>query len=143
MHLKNKKGNIKMKKRRYVERLSALAFWIGLIPLLGVPFDREATAQSPVTLTVYDPTGAFQVSQTFAPRLADLNGKTICELSDDSWEAPRTFPAIRLLLQKLFPTVKFVTSDQFPTILTGTDVSGLEDVVKAKGCQGAIVGNAG
>ncbi len=132
-----------MKKRHYVGSLLALAFSGGLISMLGVPFSRDAAAQNPVTLKVYDPTGAFQVSQTFAPRLADLNGKTICELSDDSWEAPRTFPAIRLLLQKQFPTAKFITSDQFPTLLTGTDIAGLEDAVKAKGCQGAIVGNAG
>jgi hypothetical protein len=115
----------------------------GLILISGVSLTREASAADPVTLTLYDPTGAFQVSQTFAPRLEDLNGKTICEVTDDSWETDRTFPAIRQLLQKMYPTLKVVTFDRFPFLSTGTDVPGLEDAVKKEGCQGAIVGNAG
>ncbi len=45
-----------------------------------------ASAQAPVTLTVYNPTGAYEVTQTFSPRVADLNGKTICMMGH-SWEA--------------------------------------------------------
>jgi ABC-type amino acid transport substrate-binding protein len=100
-------------------------------------------AQSPVTLTVYDPTGAFEVTQTFADRVPDLNGKTICEVTDASWEADRTFPVIQDLLQKQFPTAKIVTYDKLPTLSTGIDIPGLEDAVKKAGCQAAIVGNAG
>jgi hypothetical protein len=115
----------------------------GFMLLSGVSLTGVAIAADPVTLTLYDPTGAFQVSQTFAPRLEDLNGKTICEVTDDSWETDRTFPAIRQQLQKMYPTLKIVTFDQFPFLSTGTDVPGIEDAVKGKGCQGAIVGNAG
>jgi len=62
---------------------------------------------------VYDPTGSAEVTQLFAPRLADLNGKTICEVSNDSWEAQRTFPLIRALLQKQFPTAKIIPYTEF------------------------------
>ena len=48
-----------------------------------------------VHLEVYDPTGVIEVVSQHAPRLADLNGKTIGELSDWIWEDFRTFPAIR------------------------------------------------
>ncbi len=102
-----------------------------------------ASAQAPVTLTVYDPTGAFEVTQTFAPRVADLNGKTICEVTNGDWRDEETFPIITQLLQKQFPTAKILTSDKFPALSTSTDPPGLEDAVKAAGCQAAIVGNAG
>lgn len=103
-----------------------------------------AAAEGPITLQVYNPTGAFEVTQAFAPRLADLNGKTICEVSNGSWEFDRTFPAIRGLLQKQFPSAKIVTYDKLPTVLTTSDIPNLKrTTVKAAGCQGAIVGNAG
>jgi len=99
----------------------------------------------PVTLEVYDPCGAFEVSLLNAPRLDTLEGKTICELSNRSWEADRTFALIRELLQKQFPTAKFVTYDQFPTgtgALTSEDTK-LGELVKAAGCDAVITGNAG
>ncbi len=104
-----------------------------------------ATAQSPVTLTLYNPTGGYQITQTFAPRVADLNGKTVCEVTNSMWETGRTFPLIAQLLQKQFPTAKIVTYDQAVpfTLSSSADVPGLEDAVKAKGCQAVIVGNAG
>ena len=106
------------------------------------PTPAPTAAQGVVTLTVYNPTGATEVTQTFAPRVADLNGKTICEISDTLWQYDRTFPLIQQLLQKQFPTAKFVTYDKFPALVT-TDVPGLEDAVKGAGCQAVIVGNAG
>jgi hypothetical protein len=100
----------------------------------------------PVTLSLYDPTGAFEVTQIFAPRVADLNGKTICELSNDSWEAQRTFPLIESLLQKQFPSAKIITWDKFAhgnVATTGIDNDDTANKVKAAGCQAVIVGNAG
>ncbi len=99
-------------------------------------------AADSVTLAVYNPTGASQVTELFAPRLSDLNGKTICEMSLGIWEAPRTFPAIRDLLTKQFGA-KVVPFDQMPAISETKDVAGLEEAVKKAGCQGVIVGNAG
>lgn len=135
-----------MKKRCYMRGQLALAIIVGLIAMSGVPWVNKATAQTPATLTVYDPTGAFEVTQTFAPRLPDLNGKTICELSNDSWETYRTFPVIRELLQRQFPTAKFIPWDQFPhgnVAERGIDNDETIKKVKAAGCQAVIVGNAG
>lgn len=69
-------------------------------------------AADPVTLEVYDATGAFEITKLHAPRLPDLNGKTICEISNNQWEARRTFPLIRELLQKQFPTAKIIPYDE-------------------------------
>ena len=137
-----------MKKRmdwRFMGTLLAASLcWIGCVSA------AQAAAATPVTLTVYNPTGATEVKQVFAPRLADLNGKTICELSNNAWEAPRTFPAIRELLKRQFPTAKFIPYTEFPygPGSAGGGSYAMDDdkivkLVKEKGCQAVITGNAG
>jgi hypothetical protein len=102
---------------------------------------NERGEKSVVSLEVYDPTGAIEVIQHHAPRLTDLRGKTLCELSDRVWEDYRTFPRIRELLQKRFPDVKVIPYNEFPSIY-GINAEVLSRLVKEKGCDGAIVGNA-
>ena len=94
---------------------------------------------SPVTLEVLNPTGASEVTNVHAPRLTDLHGKIICELGNRSWEADRTFPVIRELLQERFPDAKIVPWSEFPV---ASDTSDISDILKKKGCQAVIVGNA-
>ncbi len=116
---------------------------IGLYAMLTLP-GKGAVAADPVTLEVFDPTGAVEVTQLFAPRLADLHGKIICELSNDSWEAQRTFPVIRELLQRQFPTAKIIPYTDF--VKGNRELEGAKDigdVVVKKGCQAVVVGNAG
>jgi hypothetical protein len=95
-----------------------------------------------VKLELYDPTGTEEVTQSFAPRLADLNGKTIGLLSDGLFQAHRTFPVIRELLQKRFPGARIISSDEF-----GVGRAEMEDektlaLVVEKGCDAVITGNA-
>jgi len=109
----------------------------GFLPL-------AAFAADPVTLEVYDPTGGFEITKLNAPRLPDLHGKTICEVSNDTWETRRTFPVIRELLQKQFPTAKILPYTE--VIGTRAQCENLDYVgkmVKQKGCQAVISGNAG
>jgi hypothetical protein len=131
-----------MKERCRFTELSKFVFWVGLIALMAVPFIRNTAAAEPVTLTVYDPTGAIEVTQLFAPRLADLNGQKICQVSDNMWEADRTFPLIGQLLQRQFPTMKMVSYKDLPAASTDVNPK-LVEALKAAGCQGVIVGNAG
>ena len=117
---------------------------IGFMALSGTLSTKEAIAADPVTLEVLDPTGAIEVTNLFAARVADLNGKTICELSNDSWEANRTFPAIRELLNRQYPTAKIIPYTEFAygnvQLESAKDIG---DIAVKKGCQAAIVGNAG
>jgi hypothetical protein len=117
-----------------------LALFVAGFVVITTP---AATAQSPVTLTTYNPTGAFEVTQAFAPRVADLNGKTICMVTNGSWQASRTDPLILGLVQKQYPTATLISSDKFPKLSTTADVPGLEDAVTKAGCQAVILGNAG
>ena len=122
---------------------------LGLIPT--VPLTKSAIAAESVTLQVYDPGGSFEVTQTFAPRVNDLKGKTVCELSDGQWEDTRTFPLITELLQARFPTAKILPYTEFPHESSGSaegggfaiDLDTTADLVEQKGCQAVIVGNAG
>ena len=130
-----------MKTRFHVGVL--LVFILTLMPLSTVLFTRDAGAADPVILTLFDPTGATEVTELHAPRLGTLAGKTICELSNDGWESDRTFPLIRGLLQNQFPTAKFIPFTEFPRGQFGIDTDEAAILVAKKGCQAVIVGNAG
>ncbi len=97
--------------------------------------------KSTISVEVYDPTGTIGAVEHHAPRLTDLKGKTICELSDRVWEDYRTFPLIRELLQKRFPDVKIIPYTEFPNTY-GIDADVLSKLLKEKGCDAVIVGNA-
>ncbi len=94
-----------------------------------------------VSIEVYDPTGTIEVTECHAPRLADLSGKTVCELSDRVWEDYRTFPLIQELLQRRFPNAKIIPYSEFPSAY-GVEGDVLRKVIKEKGCDAVIVGNA-
>jgi hypothetical protein len=93
-------------------------------------------------LEVYDPTGAMEITEVYAPRLNTLEGKTICELSNDTWQAHRVLPEIRRLLQKRFPTAKLIPYTEFPTGNEGIDTERAAELVARAGAQGVIIGNA-
>jgi len=97
--------------------------------------------ESMVSLEVFDPTGSIETHGNHAARLASLSGKTICELSDRVWEDYRTFPLIRSLLERRFPDAKIIPYTEFPSVY-GVKAEVLSEVVKRKGCDAVIVGNA-
>ena len=101
-----------------------------------------AEIQGKVTLETPDPRGAIEVTQLHAPRLANLSGKTICELSNGSWEHARTFPVIRKLLQQRYPDIKIIPYTEFPVGSAGIDVEDIGKMVQEKGGQAVIIGNA-
>ena len=108
----------------------------------GVSVVTQSKKTGPVTLGVLRPVAARQLDELHAPRLTDLHGKTICELSNGAWEAMRTFPFIREQLQKQFPTVKIIPYTEFPIGSTYIDVSDIGEKLRKKGCQAVITGNA-
>ncbi len=97
---------------------------------------------NPAILEVYDPTGAMEITEVHAPRLDTLDGKTICELSNDSWQAHRVLPEIRRLLQERFPTAKFIPYTEFPTGNERIDTERAAELVARAGAHAVIIGNA-
>jgi hypothetical protein len=119
-----------------------LAFLIGLMPVLVCSVTEQANAAGPITLEMYDPSGATEITAVHAPRLDTLAGKTICEASTAGrWQADRMFPAIRKLMQNQYPTAKIIPYNEFPDVYG--DLEDLSKLAKKKGCQAFIVGNAG
>jgi hypothetical protein len=94
----------------------------------------------PVVLEVFDASGATEVSELHAARLDSLEGKTICELSNDSWGAAFHFDYLRELIQREYPTATIIPFTEFPTEIDSDEVA---DMVKERGCDAAIIGNAG
>ena len=108
------------------------------------PTPAAAGEAGPVTLELYDPTGATEITQLHAPRLDTLEGKTICELWNGDFEGNRTFPLIEELLKKQFPTAKFIPYTEFPVgRLQISDVKNIGKIVKEMGCDAVITGNGG
>ncbi|MBI2857767.1 MAG: hypothetical protein HYX90_01710 [Chloroflexi bacterium] len=95
-----------------------------------------------VNLEVYNPGGVLEVSVLHAPRLSTLEGKTICELSNDRWRDYATFPLIRKSLQERYPTAKIVPFTESPLGSYKIDVDDIGSVMKEKGCDAVIGGNA-
>ena len=92
-----------------------------------------------VTLEVYNPTGAIEVTRSFAPRLGTLEGKTIGQVGN-SWEAARTHPLIRQLLEQKYPTANIIPHTEMPDY---TDPDLVAQAIREKHCDAIIVGNPG
>jgi len=136
------KGGAKMEHEGVIKKVLMLSILTGLLTILVV-FTSAVNSEAKTTLIVYNPTGAFEVSQLHAPRLPDLRGKTICELSNGGWEDHRILPAIRELLAKQFPDAKFIPLDEFPIGTENIDKDSTIDMLVKKGCQAIITGMAG
>lgn len=104
--------------------------------------EQERPASNSSILEVCDPTGAMEITEVHAPRLNTLAGKTICELSNDTWQAHRVLPEVRRLLQERFPTAKFIPYTEFPMGNEGIDTEKAAEIVARAGAHAVIIGNA-
>jgi hypothetical protein len=96
-------------------------------------------------LEIFDPSGSADNTRKYhhAPRLVNLNGKTIGEISNQLCGSDRTFPFIREALQKRVPNIKFVPYTEFPSGADDIDASEhLGDLVAARSCDAVIGGNS-
>ena len=85
-----------------------------------------------------------------APRLPDLRGKTICEVTNASFKSEVTFPIIRELLQKRYPDIRVIPHTEFPIhYVQGSAkemmqwVDNTVALLLEKGCDAVIAGNGG
>lgn len=82
------------------------------------------------------------------PRLDTLEGKTICELTQDMFGAEITFPEIRKLLSEQYPGIKVVLNTELPDTwgkrVPEKDLPELiPKALAEKGCDAVISGNGG
>ena len=95
-----------------------------------------------VTLEFHDPSGAIEVTQRHAPRVAGLAGKRIGFVSNEQWQAYRMLPMLKEMLEQDIPGVTVLPIHAYPQ---GNQLIGNEETakqVKASGVDAVIVGNA-
>ena len=108
---------------------------------------RMATSRQYVDEPHYEvlwPLGRKAVRKTAgAPRLADLNDKTVCEIWDGIFRGEAIFPLVREYIKARFPRVKFVDSSAFGDFYGAHDrrvIAELPDKLRQYGVDAAIVG---
>ena len=95
-----------------------------------------------VKLEFHDPSGALEVTQPYAPRIASLQGRRIGFVSNEQWQAYRMLPLLKEMLEADFPGVEVLPIDAYPQ---GNALIGEDDtarLVKKSGVDAVIVGNA-
>ncbi len=93
------KGKAEVSRRNFLRETGAMIGGATVATVTPLP------AAGQVQLTLFDPTGAQEITHLFASRLPDLNGKVTAELAVDptKWQPHRTMPYIEELLKKQFP----------------------------------------
>ena len=95
-----------------------------------------------IRLEFHDPSGALEVRQPHAPRLPALAGTRVGFVSNEQWQAYRMLPLLKSLLEADFPGIEVLPIDALPQ---GNAVIGSEEtsaLVKARGVDAVIIGNA-
>lgn len=95
-----------------------------------------------IKLEFYDPSGNIEVTQPHAPRLSSLAGKRIGLLSNDQWQACRTLPLIQTLLKEDFPDCEVLPPETFPQGVAAIASDETARLLKDKGVDAVIIGNA-
>ena len=85
---------------------------------------------------------------SIAPRLDNLDGKTIGEAWNGVFKGDYTFPILRALLKEKYPGVKIVPYTEFPYFHGADDPAKQRElakqiaaIAKEKGCDALISGN--
>ncbi len=94
------------------------------------------------TLEFHDPSGAIEVTQPHAPRLAALDGKRIGFVSNEQWQAYRTLPLIKTLLERDFAGIEVLPLDAFPQGNAAIGTDEVARLVKDRGVDAVVIGNA-
>jgi hypothetical protein len=95
-----------------------------------------------VDLEFYDPSGRLDITEQFAQRLPSLHAKRIGILSNDQWQAHRTLPVLKGLMESDFPGIEVLPIDTFPQGEHAVGADSTIQQVKESGVDGMIIGNA-
>ena len=111
-----------------------------------------------IKMEVANPLGHSTIKPvSLAPRLGTLNGKRICELSSNMYNAQISFPILRELLRKRYPDIQVIPFNEMneglpeSTVMTYSGMIADQErktnaavsLAKIKGCDAVIVGNGG
>jgi len=102
---------------------------------------KKHSVVSPIGFPLVKPTAA-------AKRLDSLEGKVIGELWNGDFKGDVTYPIIRKLLQKRYPTLRIIPFTEFPHTHVSDDptkqrerANQFASLAKEKGCDAVMSGN--
>ena len=78
-----------------------------------------------------------------APRVADLNGKVICELWDFNFRGETIYPLVREYIKARYPQTTFVEYSNFGNFhgaKAESVISQLPDQLRSRNCDAVIIG---
>ena len=101
-----------------------------------------------VEFQVMSPIGEYTAKRLpIASRLPDLNGKTVCEVTNDGFRGDVVLPLIRELLKKRYPDIKVVPYTELPRFRPSENIDelskSLQEQLLQKGCDAVIAGVGG
>jgi hypothetical protein len=94
------------------------------------------------SLTVFNPSGATEITRLHALRLESLANKNVAMLSDDMWQAHRMLPMIRAYLEANYPGIEVLPEAEVPMSSTAIDREETVDLLVQRGIDAVVVGNA-
>jgi hypothetical protein len=95
-----------------------------------------------IELEFYDPSGRLEITQRHARRLETLDGKRIGILSGEQWQAHRTLPMLKAMMEADFPGIEVLPIDRFPQGEHAVGADSTIREVKDSGVDGVVIGNA-
>ena len=100
-----------------------------------------------MTYEVLRPTGEVTVKPArLAEPLDSLDGKTVCEAYNNMFQGDKTFPRIREILKRRFPSLQIVPYPELPPldiVRIEDELRRIPDVLRQKRCDALITGNGG
>ena len=135
-----------LSRRRMLQLTGIGTLAVGAAAFVGCKQEEPAEPEpTGLTIEVLDPCGSVAITQHFVDRLDTLEGKTIAFVTNDDWESSRTFPLLEELLTAKYPGIHIIREDNFARGVNDItkDNNGIAAVMKEKGVDGAILGNAG
>ncbi|MEE9911588.1 MAG: hypothetical protein K4571_07675 [Deltaproteobacteria bacterium] len=95
-----------------------------------------------IKMEFYNPSGNIDVTEPHAPRLDSLAGKRIALLSNDQWQAYRTLPLLKTLLKEDFANCDVLPPETFPQGITAIAREETATLLKDRGVDAVVIGNA-
>ncbi len=95
-----------------------------------------------IELEFFDPSGRLEITKQHAARLGTLNGKRIGMLSNEQWQADRTLPMLKQMMEADFPELEVLPLGTFPSGEHAVGADSTIAQIKQSGVDGVVIGNA-
>ena len=93
-------------------------------------------------LRFYDPSGALEITQRHAPRLATLSGKRVALLANGEWQSVRALGVLKDCLEQDIPGIQVLPPEDFPEGNAVLSEPATIELLRKAEVDAVIIGNA-